>query len=99
MATRSPESAFCRPEEDPFLLLESTLRSVEEILQRRRGLPLRRTWLEQPYGEEEITLLEEEVLPAIHQCLARVDELDDRLLAQQELLQRCELEAQRHALV
>ena len=99
MATRSPESAFCRPEEDPFLLLESTLRSVEEILVRRRGLPLRRTWLEQPYGEEEITLLEEEVLPAIHQCLARVDELDDRLLAQQELLQRCELEAQRHALV
>jgi len=99
MATRSPESAFCRPEEDPFLLLESTLRSVEEILVRRRGLPLRRTWLEQPYGEEEITLLEEEVLPVIHQCLARVDELDDRLLAQQELLQRCELEAQRHALV
>jgi hypothetical protein len=99
MATRSPESAFCRPEEDPFLLLQSTLRSVEEILVRRRGLPLRRTWLEQPYGEEEITLLEEEVLPAIHQCLARVDELDDRLLAQQELLQRCELEAQRHALV
>ena len=99
MATHSPESAFCRPEEDPFLLLESTLRSVEEILQRRRGLPLRRTWLEQPYGEEEITLLEEEVLPAIHQCLARVDELDDRLLAQQVLLQRCELEAQRHTLV
>jgi hypothetical protein len=99
MATRSPESAFCRPEEDPFLLLESTLRSVEEILVRRRGLPLRRTWLEQPYGEEEITLLEEEVLPAIHQCLARVDALDERLLAQQELLQRCELEAQRHGLV
>jgi len=81
------------------LLLESTLRSVEEILQRRRGLPLRRTWLEQPYGEEEITLLEEEVLPAIQQCLARVDALDERLLAQQELLHRCTLEAQRHALV
>ena len=44
-------SPFCRPEEDPFLLLESTLRSVEEILLRRRGLPLRRTWIEQPYGE------------------------------------------------
>jgi hypothetical protein len=77
-------SAFCRPEEDPFLLLESTLRSVQEILLRRRGLPLRRTWIEQPYGEEEITLLEEEVIPAIQQCLARVDELDDRLLAQQD---------------
>ena len=99
MADRSTAaSPFCRPEEDPFLLLESTLRSVEAILLRRRGLPLRRTWIEQPYGEEEITILEEEVIPAIQQCLARVDELDERLLAQQELLQRCQLEADREAL-
>ncbi len=99
MATlSSAASPFCRPEEDPFLLLESTLRSVEEILLRRRGLPLRRTWIEQPYGEEEITLLEEEVIPAIQQCLARIDELDERLLAQQELMQRCELELQRQSL-
>ena len=48
----------------------------------RRGLPLRRTWIEQPYGEEEITLLKEEVIPAI----------------QQELLHRCQLEAEREAL-
>ena len=94
----APEGAFCKPEEDPFLLLESTLRSMEEILRRSRGLPLRRTWIEQPYGEEEITLLEEEVIPAIQQCLARVDELDGRLLAQEELLQRCRLEAEREAL-
>ncbi|MBM5796569.1 MAG: hypothetical protein FJ060_00110 [Cyanobacteria bacterium K_Offshore_0m_m2_072] len=91
-------SPFCRPEEDPFLLLESSLKAIEGILQLRRGLPLRRTWIEQPYGEEEITLLEEEVIPAIQQCLARVDELDERLLAQQELLQRCQLEADREAL-
>ena len=92
-------SPFCRPEEDPFLLLESTLRSIEVVLMLRRGLPLRRTWSEQPYGEEEITRLEEEVLPAIRQCLARVDELDERLQAQQELLVlRCELEAGRSAL-
>ena len=71
---------------------------MEEILLRQRGLPLRRTWIEQPYGEEEITLLEEEVIPAIQQCLARVDELDERLLAQQELLHRCQLEADREAL-
>jgi hypothetical protein len=98
MAIRSAESAFCRPEEDPFLLLESTLRSIEVVLMLRRDLPLRRTWIEQPYGEEEITLLEEEVLPAIRQCLARVDALDERLLAQQELLRRCQLEAGRSAL-
>ena len=106
MATRSAagipasaESPFCRPEEDPFLLLESTLRSVQEILLRRRGLALRRTWIEQPYGEEEITLLEEEVIPAIQQCLARIDELDERLLAEQELLRRSQLEAQRRLML
>ena len=69
----APEGAFCKPEEDPFLLLESSLKAIERILQLRRGLPLRRTWIEQPYGEEEITLLEEEVIPAIQQCLVRVD--------------------------
>jgi len=35
------------------------------------------------------------VIPAIQQCLARIDELDQRLLAEQELLQRCQLEAER----
>ncbi len=92
-------SPFCRPEEDPFLLLESTLRSVQEILLRRRGLPLRRTWIEQPYGEEETTLLEEEVLPVLQLCLARVEELDQRLLAQQELQHRCQLEVERRPLL
>ena len=90
-------SPFCRPEEDPFLLLESSLKAIERILQLRRGLPLRRTWIEQPYGDEEITLLEEEVITAIRQCLKRVDELDERLLAEQELLHRCRLEADREA--
>jgi hypothetical protein len=77
-------SPFYSPEEDPFLLLESTLRSVQEILNRRRGLPLRRVWIEQPYGEEEITLLEEEVLPALQSCLERIGEIDAELEAQQE---------------
>ncbi len=80
-------SQFCRPEEDPFLLLESTLRSLQEILRRSQGNLLRRPWIEQPYGEEEITLLEEEVMPAIEQCLLRVQELDQRLLGQREQLQ------------
>ncbi len=80
-------SQFCRPEEDPFLLLESTLRAIEGILQRSQGQPLRRPWIEQPYGEEEVTLLEEEVMPAIERCLARVKELDQRLVRQRERLQ------------
>ena len=40
---------------------------------------------------KEITLLQEEVIPAIRQYLTRVDELDERLLAEQELLHRCQL--------
>ena len=95
----APEGAFCKPEEDPFLLLESSLKAIERILRLRRGLPLRRTWIEQPYGEEEITLLEEEVIPAIQQSLARIDELDERLLAEQELLRRSQLEAQRRLML
>jgi hypothetical protein len=37
-------------------------------------------------------------MPAIQQCLKRVDELDERLLAEQELLHRCQLEAERKGL-
>jgi hypothetical protein len=39
-----------------------------------------------------------EEIPAIQQCLKRVDELDERLLAQQELLHRCQLKDDREAL-
>jgi len=76
-------SPFCRPEEDPFLLLESSLKAIERILLLRRGLPLRRTWIEQPYGEEEITLLEEELIPAMGEFLARIQEIDAVLEAAQ----------------
>ena len=89
-------SPFCSPEEDPFLLLESTLRSVQEILIRRRGLPLRRVWIEFPYGEEEITRLEEEVLPALQSCLERIAEIDAVLEAQQEA-EIASIEAERAA--
>ena len=89
MATYSAQSKFCRPEEDPFLLLDRASRSIEQLL--RRDLPLRRTWSEQPYGEEEITLLEKEVLPAIAQCLARIDAIDSALSAAGEELYRQEV--------
>ena len=89
MASLAAQSKFCRPEEDPFLLLDRASRSIEQLL--RRDQPLRRTWSEQPYGEEEITLLEEEVLPAIAQCLARIDAIDSALSAAGEELYRQEL--------
>ena len=80
----APVGASCSPTADPFLLLQSTLSCVERILQRSSGRPLRRTWIEFPYGEEEITLLEEEVIPAIQQCLQRVDAIDAALQEEQE---------------
>jgi len=89
MASLAAQSKFCRPEEDPFLLLDRASRSIEQL--RRRDLPLRRTWSEQPYGEEEITLLEEEVLPAIAKCLARIDAIDSALSAAGEELYRQEV--------
>jgi hypothetical protein len=76
-----PPSELCRPEEDPFVILQRARFAIEWILLMREGLPLRRTWIERPYGEDEITLLQEEVLPAIRECLERVDQIDDELLA------------------
>jgi hypothetical protein len=64
-------SSFCRPEKNPFLLLESTFHAVQEILLRQRGRPLRRSWMDRLYGEEAITFLEEDVRPALKNCLAR----------------------------
>ena len=49
------------------------MRAIEAILRRHLGRSPRRSWSEIPYGEEEITRLEEEVLPAIAACLARVE--------------------------
>jgi hypothetical protein len=51
----APEGAFCKQEEDPFLLLQSTQRAIDSILRRHRGRLLRRSWIEVPYGEKEIT--------------------------------------------
>jgi hypothetical protein len=78
-------SRFLRPEEDPFLLLQSTQKAIEAVLRRHRGRALPRPWCEVPYGEEEIARLEEEVLPAIASCLARLDEIDRRVELQQDL--------------
>jgi hypothetical protein len=38
------------------------------------------------------------VIPAIQQCIKRVDDLNQRLLAEQELLHRCLLETWHEAL-
>ena len=67
------------------MLLETCGKAIESILRGHAGRPLRRSWIDRPYGEEEIARLEEEVLPAIQQCLARVEEIDDALAAEAEV--------------
>jgi hypothetical protein len=70
----------CAPE-DPFCLVESCQRAIEWILRSHAssGQPIRRAWSEVPYGEEELTRLEEELLPAMAALLERVGEIDRRL--------------------
>jgi hypothetical protein len=53
--------------EDPFCLVESCQKAIEWILwsHAASGQPIRRAWSAVPYGEEEITRLEEELLPAM----------------------------------
>ena len=72
----SNPSPYSRPEEDPVLLLQSTLKAVEVMLRRSAGQAMRRSWIAVPYGEEEITRLEEEVIPVLRSYLERVEEID-----------------------
>ena len=85
MAFAAASSPFCRPEEDPFLLLDSALKALEAVLKRTADQPLQRSWIDYPYGEEEITLLEEEVLPVLQRCIERIDEIDADLERQRDL--------------
>ncbi len=73
---------------DPIALVESCYRAVEWILSSHsaRGLLIPRPWIDHPYGEEEITRLEEEVMPVLASFLARIDEIDQVLEAEQEAL-------------
>jgi len=42
------------------------------MLQSHRREPLRRCWIDHPYGEEEITRLEDELFPAMESFLALI---------------------------
>jgi hypothetical protein len=75
MAT-SVLSPFSRPEEEPFLLLQSTLSCAMRILTLSLVSRCAALRLSISMGGEEITLLDEEVLPATQQCLQLVDSID-----------------------
>ncbi|MEN9861673.1 MAG: hypothetical protein RLZZ515_2155 [Cyanobacteriota bacterium] len=76
----------CGPE-DPVGLVESCYRAVEWLLATHtaKGLLIPRPWIDHPYGEEEIALLEEELLPAMAVFLARLEAIDRAIEADQEL--------------
>ena len=80
----SVSSPFCRREEDPYLLFESCHSALRWLLVRTEGQPLRRTWIDQPYGEEKITRLVDELVPAMESFLQRLAEIDAELLAAQD---------------
>lgn len=52
--------------------MESCQRALEWILRSHQSRPIRRCWIDADYTEEEITLLEEEVLPAMAAFFKRV---------------------------
>ena len=70
-------------QEDPGSLVESCQKALLWILRTHRGRSIRRCWVDGPCGEEEITLLEEEVLLALVlalvRFLSRLAEIDGRL--------------------
>ena len=78
-------SSSCRASErDPIALVESCQRSLLWLLQSHQREPLRRCWIDHPYGEEEITLLEEELMPVLSKLLRRIEEIDTALETQQQ---------------
>jgi len=62
--------------EDPVALVQSCHSALLWILCTHQSQPIQRFWIDHPYGEEEITLLEEELLPALEAFLARTGEID-----------------------
>jgi hypothetical protein len=70
--------------DDPFSLLESCQRTLEWILYNHRHQPIPRCWIDHPYGEEEITLLEEELMPVLSKLLRWIEEIDSVLETEQQ---------------
>jgi hypothetical protein len=67
------------------------------LLQSHQRAPLRRCWIDHPYGEKEITRLEDELLPAMESFLARIGAIDRQLREAQEE-QEAQVELERAAI-
>ena len=78
-----------RVQEDPFAVMEVCRQVLEGVLRRSaaEGMFIPRGWIDVTYGEEEMALLEEEVLPVLARPLQQVDEFDKRLRRHRRLIQ------------
>ena len=70
--------------QDLACVVEGCKRELEWLLRTHQGRPLPRCWSHQPHREEEITLLEEELLPAMAAFLERLAVIEEGLEAAQE---------------
>lgn len=75
-------------QEDPFAVMERCQKGIEGVLKRSavEGRLIPRGWIDMPYGEEEMALLEEEVLPVLVGVLKRVGEIDQRIKRHRRLM-------------
>ena len=75
--------------EDPLAVMEVCRQVIEGGLRRSaaEGRFIPRGWIDLPYGEKEMALLEEEVLPVLAGVLQQVEEIDQRLRRHRRLIQ------------
>jgi hypothetical protein len=76
-------------EEDQFAVMEVCRQVIEGVLRRSaaEGRFIPRGWIDVPYGEEEMALLEEKVLPVLEGVLQQVEEIDQRVRRHRRLIQ------------
>ena len=75
---------FLFQNDDAFLVLENAVKEISRIIRASGKGPLHRTWVDLPYGEEEICLLEDELLQIAQMVLDRVEEIDLKIQVAQE---------------
>ena len=75
--------------QDPLGVMEVCRQVIEGGLRRSaaEGRFIPRGWIDVPYGEEEMALLEEEVLPVLEGVLQQVEVIDQRLRRHRRLIQ------------
>ncbi len=78
------QKMFLFQNDDAFLVLENAVKEINRILRASGKGPLHRTWVDLPYGEEEICLLEDELLPIAQMVLDRIEEIDLKIQVEQE---------------